>query len=89
LKIIGLAMGIYDKAAWSVIFSLALILVGGLVLWAYGARQRAAGVLKLTGPEAEAAQRFHAQLARWFFLYGVGVIAVGIALLLWAASIFY
>jgi hypothetical protein len=82
-------VGIYDKAAWSVILSLSLILVGGLVLWAYGARQKSTAALKLTGPEADSAQLFHAQLARWFFLYGVGVIAIGIALLLWAASIFY
>jgi hypothetical protein len=82
-------MGIYDKAAWSVILSLSLILVGGLVLWAYGARQRETSVAALTGLEAESARAFHARLARWFFMYGISVITLGIALLLWGASIFY
>lgn len=82
-------MSIYQLAAWSVIVSLSLMVVGGLVLWAYGARRRAGdGVpLKLIGPEAEAAQLFHIKLARWFFFYGMAVILIGAGMLLWAVTI--
>jgi len=79
-------MNIYQLAAWSVIAGLSLMLVGGLVLWAYGARQLAAPLQ--AGPEAEATQQFHRRLARWFFIYGILVVAGGAALLFWAGSFF-
>ncbi|HUY68634.1 MAG TPA: hypothetical protein VMV79_04975 [Alphaproteobacteria bacterium] len=81
-------MGIYNRAAWSVILGLALILVGGLVLWAYRARADA-GASQLAGPEADAARLFHTRLARWFFAYGLAVIALGLGFLGWGASIFF
>lgn len=81
-------MGIYQKAAWAVILGLALILVGGLVLWAYGARRKSAAVIS-GGVEGAAAEAFHSKLARWFFLYGTGVIVAGVALLLWATSVLF
>jgi hypothetical protein len=40
------------------------------------------------GPEAEATRNFHLNLVRWFFIYGILVIAAGTALLLWAGSVF-
>jgi hypothetical protein len=84
-----LPMGVSVLAAWSVIAGLSLMLVGGLVLWAYGARQRAVVVAPEGGPEAEATQHFHTRLSRWFFMYGVMVTLVGITLLFWAGSIFF
>jgi hypothetical protein len=76
-------------ATWSTIIGLALMLVGGLVLWAYGGR-RPASTVKLSGigVEAEATRRFHEQLARWFFIYGSLIITLGLVLLLWSASNF-
>ena len=71
-------MGIYDEAAWGVIVGVALMLVGGLMLWAYGARgAKPNEAVLVTGPEAEATRQFHGKLARWFFLYAMVVIAVG------------
>jgi len=74
-------------ATWSTIIGLSLMLVGGLVLWAYGGR-RPAALAKIgeAGPEAEATRRFHQRLARWFFIYGSLIITLGLALLFWAAS---
>ena len=80
-------MHIYQIAAWSVIASLSLMLVGGLVLWAYGARVPQ-GELSATGPEAEATKRFHRRLARWFFIYGIAMVIGGTALLFWAGAYF-
>ena len=80
-------MTVYQMAAWNVVAGLSLMMVGGLVLWAYGARPRA-GVALIGGPEAEATREFHAKLARWFFVYGVFVITTGAALLFWAGSYF-
>ncbi len=82
-------MGIYDRAAWAVIIGLALMLVGGLMLWAYGARQdRRAGIVLVTsGPEAEATQRFHIRLVSWFLVYGVLITAIGGVMLAWAATV--
>jgi len=82
-------MGIYERAAWSVILGLSLMMVGGLMLWAYGARRRATATSDFAGPEAEATQLFHLRLARWFFLYGVGITIAGVALILWASSILF
>jgi hypothetical protein len=82
-------MGMY-LATWSVIAGLALMLVGGLVLWAYGGRRPLLPrAIAETGPEAEATRQFHQRLARWFFVYGSLVITLGLALLLWAASRFF
>jgi len=81
-------MGIYQQAAWAVVFGLTFMLVGGLVLWAYGAR-RGAVRLDTTGPEAAGTRLFHTRLARWFFMYGVAIVTLGTALLLWAGSIFF
>ena len=81
-------VGVYTFAAWMVVTGLALMVVGGLVLWAYGAR-RQAGPLQAEGPEAEATRAFHAKLSRWFFIYGVGVILAGGLLLLWASSVIF
>ena len=39
-------------------------------------------------PEAEATRNFHLNLVRWFFIYGILVIATGAGLLLWAGSVF-
>jgi hypothetical protein len=81
-------MGIYRYAAWGVVFGLAFMLVGGLVLWAYGAR-RMTGLVEVTGPEAAATRLFHTKLIRWFFVYGVCMTTLGMAILLWAGSILY
>jgi hypothetical protein len=82
-------MGLY-LATWSMICGLALMLVGGLVLWAYGGRRPLLSrSIAETGPEAEATRQFHQRLARWFFVYGSLVITLGLALLLWAASRFF
>jgi sterol desaturase/sphingolipid hydroxylase (fatty acid hydroxylase superfamily) len=80
-------MSVSELASWSVILGLALMLVGGLVLWAYGAR-RSRAPIPVIGPEAEATQQFHTRLVRWFFVYGVTVIVIGLALLFWGGSIF-
>jgi hypothetical protein len=84
----GELMSVSELAAWSVILGLALMSIGGLVLWAYGAR-RAAASLTASGPEAESTSMFHTKLTRWFFIYGVLVIAVGAALLFWGGSILF
>lgn len=74
-------------ATWSTISGLALMFIGGLVLWAYGARQTSS-IAKYAevGIEGEATRRFHQRLARWFFTYGSLIITLGLVLLLWAAS---
>ena len=83
-------MAFYDSAAWGVIFGLALMLVGGLVLWAYGARRdrTTATSLTISGPEAEATRLFHTKLTRWFFVYGYIVIGLGLAILLISSAVF-
>ncbi|MBV8060829.1 MAG: hypothetical protein JO126_05080 [Alphaproteobacteria bacterium] len=81
-------MNVYQIAAWCVIIGIALMLIGGLVLWAYGARRHISSSVVATGPEAEATQRFHQQLAHWFFIYGAGVITLGVALLFWGGALF-
>ena len=53
-------MNVYQMAAWNVVAGLSLMVVGGLVLWAYGARQQR-GVLLAIGPEAEAHPRISRQ----------------------------
>ncbi len=80
-------MYIYQTAAWGIIASLSLMLVGGLVLWAYSARTPH-GQLSSTGLEAEATKRFHLQLSRWFFIYGVAMVTGGLGLLCWSARYF-
>jgi hypothetical protein len=80
-------MAFSDLTAWRVILGLSLMSVGGLVLWAYGTRTMP-NVVSAAGPEAEATRNFHLNLVRWFFIYGVLVIAVGTGLLLWAGSVF-
>ncbi len=81
-------MAFSDITAWSVILGLSLMSVGGFVLWAYGARMPRHAVLA-TGPEAEATRNFHLNLVRWFFVYGILVVAAGAALLFWAGSVFF
>ena len=77
----------YLIAAWGTIIGLALMLVGGLVLWAYGgSRATALALLVESGPEAEATRLFHQRLARWFFIYGSVIVTLGLALLLWASA---
>ena len=77
-------------ATWSMIIGLALMLVGGLVLWAYGGRRASTvGKLAETGIESEATRQFHQRLSRWFFIYGGLIVTLGLALLLWAASILF
>ena len=63
------------------------MLVGGLVLWAYGGRHDLTGAMALmvTGPEAEATRAFHSHLAHWFFVYGMSVITLGAMTLAGAA----
>ena len=81
-------MAVSELAAWSVILGLALMSIGGLVLWAYGAR-RAQSTVVASGPEAEATRNFHLNLVRWFFIYGILVIALGVSLLFWGGSILF
>jgi hypothetical protein len=80
-------MSILDRAAWSLILGLSLMIVGGLMLWAYGSRRRSSMPPNFTGPEAESARYFHHELANWFFFYGVATIIIGVALILWASSV--
>lgn len=77
-------------ATWATITGIALMLVGGLVLWAYGGR-KATSAAKYAdmGLEAEATRRFHQRLTRWFFIYGSLMITLGLALLLWAVPNFF
>jgi len=81
-------MTIYQLAAWSVVFGLTFMLVGGLVLWAYGAR-KTTGLVGAAGPEAAATQLFHTRLVRWFYVYGMAMMTVGAALLLWSGTILF
>jgi hypothetical protein len=77
-------VGIYDLAGWGVITGLALMVLGGLVLWAYGARNyevMKAETYRATGPEAEATQRFHVRLVKTFFYYGLTLIVLGAGML--------
>jgi hypothetical protein len=77
-------------ATWATIIGIALMFVGGLVLWAYGGRKASSAALHAdVGLEAEATRRFHQRLTRWFFVYGSLMITVGLALLLWAAPNFF
>jgi hypothetical protein len=75
-------------ATWGTISGLALMFVGGLVLWAYGARRRSwvGGEMAEVGPETEAAHYFHQRLTQWFLVYGSVIVIVGFILLLWAIS---
>ena len=79
-------------ATWGTIGGLALMLVGGLVLWAYGGRKRSVfsniAAIADVGVEAAGARLFHQRLARWFFIYGTLLVTLGLVLLLWAASVF-
>jgi len=81
-------MAFTEIVAWSVILGLSLMLVGGLVLWAYGTRRTRASLVA-TGPEAEATRNFHLHLVRWFFVYGLMVVVAGAGLLFWSGSIFF
>jgi hypothetical protein len=65
------------------------MMVGGLMLWAYGAHSQGTPSSGFAGPEAEAVRTFHVKLARWFFLYGISIILAGAALLLWASSVLF
>jgi hypothetical protein len=79
-------MGIFNHAAWGVIIGLALMAIGGLVMWAYGARTNRvlATSLMVSGPEAEATRLFHVKLVRWFLNYGMGALVAGFIVLVWA-----
>jgi hypothetical protein len=76
-------MSVYDYTSWGVIAGLALMVVGGLMLWAYGARYDRLVAMSLTvsGPEAEAIRLYHSTLARRFFSYGCAIIVLGAVLL--------
>lgn len=80
-------MSVSQLAAWSVILGLSLMTVGGLILWAYGARRTRN--VTASGVEAEATQNFHTRLVRWFFVYGVSVVIAGAALLFWGGQILF
>lgn len=82
-------MALYDQAAWAVIIGLALLMVGSLVIWAYGrARTTPLQVLAtLNGPEAEATRLLHTRLVRLFMIYGLIASSGGIALTLWGGSL--
>jgi len=82
-------MNIYERAVWCIILGLALMIVGGLMLWTYGTRRRKSAPRGFSGPEASAAQLLHLKLARWFFVYGVLVTLAGVALILWGSSILF
>jgi len=75
-------MGLYDTSAWGVIASLALIAVGGLMVWAYGGHKIAPLNLSATGPEAEATKSFHRDLSSWFLFYGATLVVIGVLSLL-------
>ncbi|MBI1272920.1 MAG: hypothetical protein GC131_02400 [Alphaproteobacteria bacterium] len=83
-------LGFYDGAAWGVIIGLALMIIGGLVIWAYGARrfQQTTPALNSDNPEAEATRRFHSRLSRAFFMYGISAIIAGLALFAFAGRHF-
>jgi hypothetical protein len=75
------------QATWAVIIGLSLMLVGGLVLWAYGGGQPSSGAkFHETGIESESVRAFHQKLSRWFFIYGSLIIAGGIVLLMLALA---
>ncbi len=76
-------------ATWSMIIGLALMLVGGLVMWAYGSRSSTLAKISEFGVEAAATRNFHQRLSRWFFIYGSLIITLGLALLFWALSNFF
>jgi len=71
-------MGLYDSAAWGIIAALALILVGGLMLWTYGGHKIAPTKISVGGPEAEATRTFHTHLSHWFLFYGATLIILGL-----------
>jgi hypothetical protein len=75
-------------AVWSILFGLSLMLIGGLMLWAYSLHRPPLEDLQLKGPESDSARRFHSHLSRWFFLYGVVVTTLGLIFLLSAGSVF-
>jgi hypothetical protein len=81
-------MNHFEIAAWSVMFGLSLMLIGGLMLWAYSLYRPVTEHIDIKGPEAESARSFHGQLARWFLLYGVVVTTLGLIFLLSAGSVF-
>ncbi len=86
-----MGIGVYNLAAWGVIVSLALMLIGGLVMWAYGGKRPSVSdqLFAAVGPEAEATRLFHVKLTRWFFVYGAVVIFIGSCLFLWSSSILF
>jgi hypothetical protein len=80
----ALIVNIYDRAAWGVIIGLAMMVIGGLVLWAYGARNYEPAEERsfaAAGPEAEATRRFHVRLVKMFFIYGLSLVTLGIVVL--------
>ena len=76
-------MSPFDWPLWGTLIGLSCLCVGGFVLWAYGARWTPKEVDALNH-EPEATRLFHARLARFFFMYGIGLIVLGLAALLWA-----
>lgn len=79
-------MLLFDLIVWKMIVGLALMLVGGLMLWAYGAQRRTSDTAlpAMNGPEAEATRQFHTNLVAWFFWYGIGCVGIGLGLVAWA-----
>ena len=78
-------MVLFDINVWKMIVGLALMLVGGLMLWSYGMQKRLDrnSMPTMSGPEAEATRDFHTRLVTWFFWYGMGCVLVGLALVAW------
>jgi hypothetical protein len=81
-------MIVYQLAAWGIIIGLSLMMVGGMVLWAYGARPQKIR-MSASGPEDEAAKLFHQRYARWFFIYGVVMIVIGTGIVFWVRVYFF
>jgi hypothetical protein len=68
---------------WMTLWGLSLLFVGGFVLWVYGA-EKPQFVLDGFEQENESPRGLHAEMARWFLLYGAAAAFAGAGLLLTA-----
>lgn len=74
-----------DGIVWIVLIGLSLVIVGGLMLWAYGLHRRLQDdeLPTIAGPEATATRAFHTRLVSWFFWYGLIAVLIGLGLVVW------
>lgn len=79
-------MEIYDGVIWGVIIGLALMCIGGLAMWAYGARRPVTAVSPATPPDTAMAEQhhFHRRVARLFVVYGAILLGAGLIVLVTA-----